>query len=70
MTVEFTWQMVVIIPNGSGDFRGIFMVEVLWKTITGVINCRIVAVVQFHGILHCFRVLRVAVTTSLEANML
>ena len=34
--------MVVMIPKGVGtDFRGIGLVGVLWKTISGIINCQI-----------------------------
>ena len=34
-----TWQMVVIIPQGRGtNFRGIGLVDLLWKIISGIIN--------------------------------
>ena len=33
------WQTVVMITKGGGnDFRGIGLVEVLWKAISGIIN--------------------------------
>ena len=28
---ESTWQAVVLIPKGKGDYRGIGLVEVMWK---------------------------------------
>ena len=31
MTEEVPWQAVVLIPKGEGDYRGIGLVEVMWK---------------------------------------
>ena len=30
---ESTWQAVVLIPKGKGDYRGICLVEVMWKVV-------------------------------------
>ena len=30
---EVTWQAVVLIPKGKGDYRGIGLVEVMWKVV-------------------------------------
>ena len=39
LTATCALQMVVMIPNGGGtDFRGIGLVEVLWKAIYGIIK--------------------------------
>ena len=47
------WQTVVLIPKGtSGDFRGIGLAEVLWKTVTSLLNRRLTAEITFHGVLH------------------
>ena len=35
---ECMWKMEFIIPKGDGEFRGISITEVLWKTLLGVIN--------------------------------
>ena len=40
---------------GNCDFGGIGVVEVLWKTMTVVINRHIGAVFQFHGVPHGLR---------------
>ena len=33
--------MVFLLTKANGDFRGIGIIEVLWKTVLGVINHRI-----------------------------
>ena len=38
LTEECTWQTVVLIPKGEGDFWRIELVGVLWKTIASLIN--------------------------------
>ena len=44
-----------MIPKGGGtDFRGIGMVEVLWKAISVIINCQILSSIQYHDALHFF----------------
>ena len=36
---EITWQKVVLIPKGASiEFRGIGLVEVLWKAVTSLLN--------------------------------
>ena len=30
---EATWQAVVLIPKGKGDYRGIGLVEMIWKVV-------------------------------------
>ena len=63
--------MVVMISKGGGtDFRRIFLVEVLWKAISGIINFRILSSIQFYDALHGFHLGRVTGTATLEANLL
>ena len=38
ITEEATWQAVVLIPKGGGDYRGIGLVDVTWKAVTVIIN--------------------------------
>ena len=70
LTTEFTWKMLLLITQGNGEFRGVGPVEVLWKSLFGVINWRFGGAVQFHDVLHGFRVSWGAGTASLEANLL
>ena len=51
---ECTWKTFVLIPKGNGDFRGIGLVEVVWNTMTGILNCRLMVAIQFHNTFHGF----------------
>ena len=44
--------------------------EVVWKTMAGILNFRLMAAIQFHNILHGFRLGRGTGTASLEAKLL
>ena len=46
--------MVVLTHKGNVDFRGIGLVKVLRKTMSGMINHHIGAEFQFHNVLHGF----------------
>ena len=63
--------MVVMIPKRVGtNFRGIGLVEVLWKAISGIINRRILSSIQFHNALYGFLVGRGTGTATLGENLL
>ena len=38
LTEEATWQAVVLIPKGKTDYRGIGLVEVMWKVVAAILN--------------------------------
>ena len=68
---EITWKMVVLIAKGDGrEFRGIGLVEVLWKTITVILNWSLTSAIIFHYIIHGFRSGRGMDTTTREAKLL
>ena len=67
---ELTWQTVILIPKGKGDFRGVVLVKVLWKTIVSLLNCRLTSAISFHDTLHGFRAGRGTGTATLKANLL
>ena len=46
------------------------MVEVLWNTVTGVLNHRLRAEINFHDTLYGLRTGRCIRTTSLEVNLI
>ena len=52
---EATWQAVVLILKGGEDYRGIGIVEVLWKVVAMILNCRFTASITYHDFLHGFR---------------
>ena len=51
---EAKWQAVVLIPKGKKDYRGIDLVEVMWKVVAAILNCRFTASITYHDFLHGF----------------
>ena len=66
---EATWQTVVLIPKGTGEFRGIRLVEVIWKLPTLILH-RQLTTIKLHDVLHGFREGRGTGTATLEAKLL
>ena len=67
---EGTWQAVVLIPKGKKDYRGIDLVEVMWKVVAAILNRRFTASITYHNDLHGFRAGRGTGTSTLEAKLL
>ena len=67
---ESTWQAVVLIPKGKGDYRGIGLVEMMWKVVAVILNRRLTSSITFHDVLHGFRAGRGKGTATLEAKLL
>ena len=62
--------VVVLIPKGtSGDFRGIGLLEVVWKLLERVLDARLKKV-ELHDYLHGFRAKRGCGTGIMEAKLL
>ena len=51
-----TCQVVVMIPKEGVEFRGIGLVEVIWKTAADIINQCIGTATKFHNVFHGFHV--------------
>ena len=60
----------MLILEGKGYFRGLGLVEVLWKAIANLIKRSLTAVIFFHNTLHGFRAGRGAGTADLVAKIL
>ena len=67
---EATWQAVVLIHKGKKDYRGIGLVEVMWKVVAAIINRRFTSSITYHDAFHGFRAGRGTGTATLEANLL
>ena len=52
---EAMWQVVVLIPRGKKDYRGIGLVEVMWKVVAAILNRRFTASITYHNFLHGFQ---------------
>ena len=70
LTEEATWKAVVMIPKGKQEYRGIGIVEAMWKVVAAILHCRLTASITFHNFLHGFRAGRGTGTVTPEANLL
>ena len=60
---EATWQAVVLIHKGKKDYQGIGLVEVMWKVVAAIINCRFTASITYHDFLHGFKRVEAQITS-------
>ena len=51
---ELGWNVLVLIPKGTTDTRGIVLLYTLWKVVEELIDTRIRASLQMHDISHGF----------------
>ena len=65
LPVDIVWEKMVLIPKGKGEYRGIGLVEVLWKVCAVVVNCWLNRSVVIQDALHRFRSGRETWTTTL-----
>ena len=67
---ESTWQAVVLIPKGKKYYRGIGLMEVIWKAVADILNLRLAASITFHNFLHEFQERRGTGTATLESKLI
>ena len=67
---EAACQAVVLIPKGGGDYRGIGLVEVIWKAVAVIINHCFTSAITYHNFLHRFRAGRSTRNATLELKLL
>ena len=46
------WTTVVLIPKGYGGYRGIGLVEAIWKVCTSIVNSRLRISIVLHDALY------------------
>ena len=61
---------VFLIPKGKKYCRGIGLVEVMWKVVEAILNCRFTASITYHDFLRRFRAGCGTGTATLEAKIL
>ena len=61
---------MVLIPKGKKEYREIGLVEVMWKVVAAILNCRLTASIAFHDFLHGFLAVCGTGTATLEAKLL
>ena len=67
---ECMWKKVVLIQKRKGGFQGIGLVEILWKAVASLLNCRLTAAITYHDALHRFWAGRGTGTAALKAKLL
>jgi hypothetical protein len=65
---QLLWIIVVLIPKGGGDYRGIRLLEPIWKCIERVIDHQLDAI-ELHDSLHGCRSKHRTGTTTIEAKL-
>ena len=63
------WGIVVLLPKASGGYRGIGLLEVIWKVLSSIIDVRLKTAISFHDALHGFRAKRGTGTAIFEAKL-
>ena len=65
------WKMVILTPKGDrGNFRGVVLVEVIWNTISSLLNHWLTVAITYHDVLHRFRSGRGTGTANLKDKLL
>ena len=67
---EATCQAVVLLPKGGSNYRGIGIVEVVWKAVTVILNFCFAASITYHESIHGFRSDYGTGNVSLEVKLL
>ena len=49
------WMTMVLIPKDKGEYRGIGLVETIWKVCMSIVNSRLQSSIVLHDALHGFR---------------
>ena len=61
---------MVLIPKDGGNYRGIGLVEVIWKAVAVILNRRFIAAITYHDFLYGFRAGCGTGTVILEVKLL
>ena len=64
------WGILVLIPKADSKYRGIGLLDTVWKVCSSIINARINDKIEYHKSLHGFRQSRGTGTAKCEAKLL
>ena len=59
-----------MVSKGRKEYRGIGLVEAMWKVVAAILHRRLTTAITYHDALHGFRAGRGTGTATLEANLL
>jgi hypothetical protein len=60
--------VIVLLPKGGGDYRGIGLLEPLWEVVEALMDNRFLAI-KLHNCLHGFRAGRGMGTATIEVKL-
>ena len=63
---DLTWATLILLLKGKGGYRGIRLVEVMWKVFVVVVNIWLKRDVDLHETFHRFQERRITGTATLE----
>ena len=63
------WKTMEPIPKDKGEYRGIGLVETIWKVCTSIVNSRLRSSIVLHEVLHGFKQGRGTETAIMEAKL-
>ena len=70
ITEEVTYQELGLILKGGGDFWGVGIVEVMWKTIALILNRRLGVTISLYDVFYDFQDVRGKGITFIEAKLI
>ncbi len=65
---QMTWEIIVLLPKGGGNYRGIGLFEPFWKVVEKIMARRL-ASIEFHDCLHGSLPKKGTGTASIEAKL-
>ncbi len=65
---QMTWMIIVLLPKGGGDYRGIGLLNPIWKVVEKVMVARL-SVIELHNCLHGGLLHRGTETAIMEVKM-
>ncbi len=51
ISTQMTWMIIILLPKGGGDYRGIGILDPIWKVVEKVMVARL-SVIELHDCLH------------------
>ena len=69
LPTKLTWTILVLIPKGSTDHRGINLFDALWKLIDIIMDTRLTAAIRLQEFLHGFVARKGTPTASIQVKL-
>jgi hypothetical protein len=65
---QMSWMVIVLLPKGGGNFRGIGLLDPCWKVVEKIMVCQM-AIIEFDPSLHGGQPKRGTGTATIEAKL-